>query len=334
MDCKELMERHRIENADEQRHVKEVAKTVLSYLSKKDIPLTPANYDEWFYVVCHAMREHHLLSEKNLSILYKKYRADLIKVIDGEKKEIKQISNNLRSVTQESNEILERFESNIGSHSELIDESIEAIDNHDAEKMEELRSKIESLEVENERLRRYIEKNRKRLEIVEAKFAETKKEADIDSLTKIFNRKRFDKDMEEFDLNCNTYSIIFLDVDDFKKINDTYGHAVGDKVLMEIGEILTHYLRRNTYAYRYGGEEFVVVLPEGDLNGAKVVAERLREVMENRAVKIDERSMITFTASFGASQKRQNEHFNEVLKRADEALYEAKRSGKNKIVVK
>ncbi|NPA65006.1 MAG: diguanylate cyclase [Epsilonproteobacteria bacterium] len=334
MSCKELMERHRIDNVDEFKKVQEIAKLAINFITKNRIPLTPANFDEWFYVVCKAIEDKHVLSEKNLRILYKKYHEDFISELDIEKKEIEEISISLKDVTTESNQILDTFDANIDHHSELINESIDAIDQRDVQKIEDLKKRIQALEEENRKLRAYLERNRKKLELVEAKFHETKKEADIDALTQVYNRKRLEKDVEEFDLNCSTYSVIFIDIDNFKKINDNFGHSVGDRVLQEVGEILRHYLRRNTYAYRYGGEEFVVVIPEGSIEVARIIANRLRDVMENRTIKLDDHTIINFTASFGAAQRRGNESFEEVLKRADEALYEAKRSGKNRVVLK
>ncbi len=328
------MEQNRLQNVGELKKVQQVAKLTISFITKHNIPLTPVNYDEWFYVICRALEDNHVLSENNLRILYQKYRQDFQSLEEVEKKEIKEVSQSLKEVTESSGTMLDSFDRAIEEHSGLIGESIEAIDAQDSEKMAQLRSKIESLEEENKKLKTYLEKNRRKLEAIEAKFAQTKKEADIDALTQVFNRQRFNMDIEKFEKSCDTYSVIFLDIDDFKKINDTFGHAVGDRVLKEVGEILTNYLRRNTYAYRYGGEEFVVVLPEGSLEAAKVVANRLKEVIENRAIKIDKHKMFNFTASFGATQKMENEQFEDVLKRADEALYEAKRSGKNRVVLK
>ncbi len=334
MDCKKIMELHRIEDRSESKKIKEIAKLTINFLNQNDIPFTPANYDEWFYVICRAKEERHLLTPANLKILYKKYRGDLLDEIDLEKKEMKEITKDLKDVTTQSNEILNRFEGNINEHSSVIDESITAIDEHNIPKMESLKERIKKLEMENNNLKFFLKKNRNRLNILEAKFNETKKEADVDALTKIFNRKRFDRDIEKFEKSCDTYSLIFIDIDHFKKINDTFGHQTGDKVLQELGEILTNYVRRNTYAYRYGGEEFVVVLPEGTKEAASVVANRLRKVIEQRTIHTEDGKIINFTASFGAAQKEPGESFKDVLKRADEALYEAKRKGRNRVVIK
>ncbi|MRI84091.1 MAG: hypothetical protein C6I00_06695 [Nitratiruptor sp.] len=334
INCKEILRQNRVQSPLQEEEIQKIAKLTINFLTKHNMPLTPINYDEWFYVICKAIHDRHVLSEKNLRVLYKKYRKELLEEIDHEYKEMKEISVGLKDVTQKSNEILDTFDSSIDQHSTLLGESLDALDRQDRGKIEELRRKIEQLEEENRRLRDYLETNKRRLEIIEAKFAETRREADLDPLTRVFNRKRFERDQREFERGCETYSVIFLDIDNFKKINDTYGHAIGDRVLQEVGEILTNYVRRNTYTYRYGGEEFVIVLPEGGLDAAKAVAERLRGVIENRAVVLDDQHSLHFTASFGAAQKRPGERFEDVLKRADAALYEAKRGGKNRVVLK
>jgi diguanylate cyclase len=334
MDCKKIMEQSIFFSEEEKKRVQEVAKFTINFMSRHDIPLTPLNYREWFYVICQIFEDNHILSEKNLRILYKKYKEDLLKLEELEKKEIREVSLTLQEVANSSGVILERIDKTITTHSGLIDDSIDAIDAQDTQKIKMLRAKIVALEEENKKLRECLKKNRQRLKKVERKLLETTQDAYIDPLTKVFNRKRFDEDIEKFDSSCKVYSVIFLDIDNFKQINDIYGHAVGDRVLKEVGEILRTYLRRNTYAYRYGGEEFVVVLPNEDIETAKIVAKRLQEVIEHRTVTIDGNKTINFTASFGVAQKREGERFEDVLKRADEALYEAKRSGKNRVVLK
>ena len=334
MKCKTIMEQNRLESEELEQKVLETAKLTINYLTKHKIPLTPINYDEWFYVMCKALEEQHIISEKNLRILYKKYIENFQSEEETKRRQARQISQELENVTKDSQEILSAFDTNIVQHSQILDESVSAIDKQDLQKISSLKSKIEELELENKKLKQYLDTNRAKLESIEAKFNKTKEEAQLDALTQVYNRKKFDHDLQMLDSEGIGYSMIFLDIDDFKKINDTFGHTIGDKVLKEVGEILRHYLRRNTFAYRYGGEEFVVVLPGGDINAAKVVAERLREVIEHRAIKIDDHRMINFTASFGAAQKEEGEAAINVLKRADEALYEAKRSGKNRVVTR
>ncbi|BCD68636.1 GGDEF domain-containing protein [Nitratiruptor sp. YY09-18] len=332
MDCKKLLLAKEIEGEGHNEFVAQIAKKTLSYLAKHKIPITPTNYQEWFFVICKALTENHHLSDKNLQILHDKYFKEDPLIEDIE--EIKELSVSLKSLAQGSEKALDKFEDNITAHSSYIDESIEAIDEQDKSKMAQLKDKIAHLEAENQKLKKFLEQNRKKLEFIEEKFVKQKQEAERDALTGLLNRRAFDIDIEKLhELNAS-YSILILDIDNFKKINDTYGHLVGDEILKVMGEILENYLRQNTKAYRYGGEEFVILLPNGDFKAAKIVGERLRDVIENRDYKVEQNGYIHFTASFGGTQRQEGDSVKDVIKRADEALYQAKKEGKNRVVIK
>ena len=122
------------------------------------------------------------------------------------------------------------------------------------------------------------------------------------------------------------------DIDYFKSVNDTYGHAVGDLVLKTVSRVIKNQLRDYDIAGRYGGEEFVVLLPHTKLDEAQMVAERLRKAVENKKIDISkilpDKGDINVTISLGVSQYKDNEFIQE----ADKALYEAKDSGRNKVV--
>ena len=331
MDCKKLLHTKEVAGEGHQQLVANIAKQTLAYLTKHHIPITPTNYEEWFFVVCQAIRENHLLSDKNLQVLHDKYFSSTPLIEDPE--EIKELSLNLKSLAKGSEKALDLFEDNLSAHAGYIDESIEAIEKRDEERMRELKSKIAELEKENDKLKKFLADNRKKLELIEEKFNEQKQEVERDALTGLYNRRAFDRDIKRLHEANIPYSIIIADIDNFKKINDTYGHLVGDEVLKIMGEVLHNYVRKNTKAYRYGGEEFVVLLPQGDAKAARIVAERLRDVVENKGYKVEQNGYIHFTASFGGTQRVANEEIKDVIERADKALYRAKKEGKNRVVI-
>jgi len=164
--------------------------------------------------------------------------------------------------------------------------------------------------------------------------------ASTDSLTNLYNRRYFSKVSEHIlDLakrEDEPVSLIMMDIDNFKAINDTYGHQVGDEVLITLSNRLRESQRKSDIVCRYGGEEFVVLLPNTMLDGAKVVAEKIREDIETIKLHTLDNKSISFTVSLGVSMVKIKEERNleVVLKKADDALYEAKRSGKNKVIVK
>lgn len=150
-----------------------------------------------------------------------------------------------------------------------------------------------------------------------------------DHLTKIYNRQKFDS-VSSYEIKRalrykHSLSLIMFDIDNFKNVNDTYGHDVGDKVLIALVDAVSDLLRESDTFARWGGEEFVVLLPETDLDLAVLKAEDLRKIIES--TKIDKVGNVT--CSFGVSVLSGLEDPEQLFKKADSALYLAKNSGKN-----
>jgi diguanylate cyclase (GGDEF)-like protein/PAS domain S-box-containing protein len=154
-----------------------------------------------------------------------------------------------------------------------------------------------------------------------------------DYLTDLANRRYFIEQAELELLRCERYegelSLIMLDIDFFKKINDTYGHNIGDLVLQKIADLSRTILRDIDIIGRIGGEEFAILLPETNIEDAIIVAERLRVEISNASV-ILENAEVTFTSSFGVVSASKS-NIDELLIKADKALYKAKESGRNKV---
>ncbi|ULQ58899.1 GGDEF domain-containing protein [Brucepastera parasyntrophica] len=152
-----------------------------------------------------------------------------------------------------------------------------------------------------------------------------------DSLTNIYNRQMFDRTFEKWiqaaDSNGSSFSIIMFDLDNFKMLNDSLGHLTGDRVLIDCVEIVRSNLREGDIFARWGGEEFMVLLPRSDLRQASDVAERLRAAIE---VYFNAKN-IQITASFGATQFRQGDTTDSIIMRVDDNLYSAKEAGKNTV---
>ena len=161
--------------------------------------------------------------------------------------------------------------------------------------------------------------------------------ASTDSMTKLYNRRYFTKisghTLDLVKREKENLSIIMLDIDNFKNVNDTYGHQVGDDIIIALSNKLIQNQRKSDVICRYGGEEFVILLPNTSEDGAKAVAQNIRKDVELLDVKVDLNKTLKFTISLGASEVDiENEKNIELaLKRADNALYEAKKSGKNRV---
>lgn len=154
-----------------------------------------------------------------------------------------------------------------------------------------------------------------------------------DSLTKIYNSRHFYDQLQKEMERCNRYqyvmSLMMMDIDDFKKYNDEYGHLEGDKVLERLGSIIKDSLRKVDSAYRYGGEEFTAILPQAPGEQAEAVAKRIMDNLGEEYFSPLPEKMLKVTLSIGIAEFIPGEDMKEFVKRADLNMYEAKHRGKN-----
>lgn len=157
------------------------------------------------------------------------------------------------------------------------------------------------------------------------------KMATTDPLTGISNRIRLDEKLLEFHLSYERtgriFSVIMIDLDYFKRVNDTYGHLVGDKTLVSLAKLLSDNIRHVDIVGRWGGEEFMIICPETTVEGGKQLAEKIKSVIET----YDFPHIHTLTCSFGISESCEGDRIETVVRRADSALYRAKEEGRNRI---
>ncbi|MEI6215471.1 MAG: diguanylate cyclase [Desulfuromonadales bacterium] len=165
--------------------------------------------------------------------------------------------------------------------------------------------------------------------------SELERLSSTDALTGLTNRRRFLESLENERRRIERYggslSLIMFDIDNFKKVNDNWGHAVGDAVLCEIARDAQLFLRRADSAARYGGEEFVLLLPETGLSGAVLIANRLRQLVADTVISHDLGPPISVTVSIGVASLEPDESCDELLVRADKAMYQAKNNGRNRV---
>lgn len=160
---------------------------------------------------------------------------------------------------------------------------------------------------------------------------ELKKLATTDNLTKLSNRAKFyeviDREVERFKRHGQPLSMLLFDIDDFKTINDTHGHNVGDEALKSLTRLVAAQLREIDYFVRWGGDEFIIVAPDTGIDKAAALAERARKVVEAHTFQTAGR----FTLTFSVTQFKAGDTVDSFLKRADRGLYRAKEAGKNRV---
>ena len=157
----------------------------------------------------------------------------------------------------------------------------------------------------------------------------------VDELTQLFNYRHFLNQLRMEVLRSDRYEVplclLFIDLDDFKKFNDSFGHIEGDRVLKRIGEVITRCIRQTDYPFRYGGEEFAILLPMTPLEGAVAIAERILCEFRNESFSPVSVNSVSVTVSIGVAQYNPPEDVQEFVSRADQCMYAAKKEGKNRI---
>lgn len=166
-----------------------------------------------------------------------------------------------------------------------------------------------------------------------------REDAMIDGLTGLANRRSFDSALTQYlaatASDMNGPSLLIADIDNFKRINDSYGHLFGDKVIRSIATILRDNVKGKDLAARYGGEEFVVILPETSLEGAQSLAEKIRKIIANCRIKRigSDETVANITISLGVASWLPGETEQQLIARADNALYQSKQQGRNRVTL-
>jgi diguanylate cyclase (GGDEF)-like protein len=170
------------------------------------------------------------------------------------------------------------------------------------------------------------------------RFSSIKNIAIYDTLTGLYNRRYFEEklgvDAQKSFYGGTPLSLVMVDIDYFKKVNDTFGHTEGDQVLCKISSLLKSSVRKKDTVARYGGEEFILILPEAGLEESFVIAERIRRLIESTPFEVGQ-AQVNLTVSMGISNfpSHRAKSKEELIRMADQALYDAKRGGRNKVFI-
>lgn len=209
---------------------------------------------------------------------------------------------------------------------------------------EQVRVIVSLLVAENERMRnasdtlgKRLEDSYKQIQSLRASLSQAQESVLKDPLTGAGNRRQFDVTMEKAISACaqnsTALSLIMCDIDHFKRVNDAYGHQVGDELIKMFARVIEAGVRETDTVIRYGGEEFAIILPMTDQDAARSIAERIRRQFESKRLTIREtnQKIGQLTASFGVAQYRAGDGVDSLVQRADTKLYDAKSSGRNRV---
>jgi diguanylate cyclase len=329
---------------------KALAEAALNAMATHNVAPTPQNYALWYAYVAKTkpdlergidtvIAQRKPFTEELSAELTKRYLADSDIPID-----MLETGGRLQSVIEQVRRFLDDQAGDIGNFGQTLDTFSSAIGRNQPPAAHQMRVLIADLITEtqvmaerNQTLETRLGKIAGEVNELRTNLEAVQREALTDALTGIPNRKFFDgrlkEAVREAVRNKEPMSLLLCDIDHFKRFNDTYGHQIGDQVLKLVARTLSECVKGRDTPARIGGEEFSIILPRTNLEQAVIVANQIRSAIVRRKIidKMTQDNYGDLTLSFGAAEYRPEEPISEIIRRADAALYHAKRAGRNRV---
>jgi diguanylate cyclase len=330
-------------------NAQEGAKKTLELLTQHSLPPTPENYSIWYHYVmgsnAEIVREINAIlanklvfSEDTSHYLYNKYINTSVT-----QRKIDDAANDTQKVLQAVSHMVQDFAGETKSYSKGVDEALTDISKNLEEGnvkniVQGLMETTKALKERGEQMNKKLEESQGEISQLRRNLQQVTLESQRDFLTGTYNRKTFEKFFEEYEgaaKQDNTeLCMIIIDVDHFKQFNDKYGHLIGDEVLKIVARSLTDSLKGRDIVARFGGEEFLVLLPDTPIDIAARVADNIRQTISAKELKRKDtgENYGTITVSMGIARYRHMaDTLPTLMKRADDALYRSKREGRNRV---
>ena len=324
----------------------EILRMALPLMSKFRIPVTPRNYAVWYEYAAgsnlilnqkidHLINTGAPINNEFVSALYAEYidtNHELNQLEKAQKifavlqESITNVLNVAVGKTTEYGITIDHYNNRIKADLDL--EQLQFLIN-------DMASTTKIMLKNNQDLMVDLNNTRSEVSALQEQLQEAKQQAKTDTLTELANRKSFFDELAELDhngtLQSGSHSLMMLDIDNFKKVNDSYGHLFGDKVIKTVAKVLKNNTKGKDIPARYGGEEFIAFLPDTNRAGALVVAEMIRKTIAGARIINPRNNQVisTVTVSIGITEFTPGDNIEAVIARADDALYCAKNAGRN-----
>ncbi len=317
----------------EKKLLADIVREEIKFLLRNQILPTPKDYERWFYIFCNLVANGQKLEDSVLMELYNSIYKEEIDLVN--------IKIDLKHATQILNDIIVELQKSLKESYEqasIKEQRITELQKKEAKEdfvtslLLELLMLVRDLKRQNEKFLKKVEAQQKVINELKSKLEIVEAEANLDPLTDLFNRRSLERALEEFFTLCKqskmTFSLILIDLDDFKYVNDNCGHHVGDLVLAKVAKVLRTNMRAKDIVGRWGGDEFVAIMPNTDLENAKKVLERIKSQLGKMEILAEGRR---FKVSISAGVVQCGENFQswlDMIKEADRLMYEDKNKKK------
>jgi diguanylate cyclase len=326
---------------------REYLRLALTHMSRFKVPFDPVNYSVWYEYVSGNNKElridldnamaksQSITPELNISLFEKYIVPDKKQIIEKIREELRKILENILKHVADAGGQLNNFGTVIKKFSQELKEDldIEAV----SKVVEGILYETKEIMQSGENLRERMQESADKVEKLSKNLEQIQEQATTDLLTGTKNRRylttAFYEEAHQADATESDLCLIIADIDHFKHINDTHGHLVGDKVLKRTADLIMNYVKVRDIVTRYGGDEFVILLPNTPLKGAVTFSEKLCAYFKNLNWKSKDKSQFIerIHLSIGVAQYRTGESLESIIQRADKALYKAKQDGRCRV---
>lgn len=316
-------------------------------MTKHNIPITPENYAVWYKYVSGANSDLNKTID-SICAKGKPFTPETNEILhrqfcsEGNESELKKLRIDLRQILLTILMQVADLTGQTHKYEKFISNSINTLSEDSS--IEDVKRVIGDLITETKTIGKFgksiqneLKETTKALDSLKHELEQAKIQAMVDFLTGIPNRKAFNETLGKYigesSPKSRTLSLLLIDIDHFKKFNDQFGHLIGDEVLRFVSKKIKEMVRGNDYVARFGGEEFVVILPQTSLSGAEVVAESIVKFFAHTKMKTvsTAKTIGAITLSIGVASCQGDESPEQLISKADQALYIAKNTGRNRV---
>jgi len=325
----------------------EYLRLALDHMGRFNIPVDPMNYTVWYEYVSgkneglqnainNLLNHEETITPQMSKELYKRYISDENKsTAENVRMETRRILAEILKQIMENGGDLTRYEGVLGNYLEQLSDNIGIQDIRRI--VDNIIAETKTMEESGSLLKKRLSRNTREIEALRKSLEKVKQQATTDVLTGLYNRRAFDTTLDiqakHATQTGQRLCLLMADIDHFKRINDNYGHLVGDNILRITAEMLKVCVKGKDIVARYGGDEFMILLPDTPLNGALTLAENIRSYFETTQIKRKDTGKIigTLTLSFGVALYDPEETIDTFIQRLDKAMYHSKENGRNRV---
>ncbi|MGN1394030.1 MAG: GGDEF domain-containing protein [Succinivibrionaceae bacterium] len=323
-------------------------KKVIPLMGKYRIPTTPEHYAVWYTYVSKTNSELNknldsilendaICSPTTSSELYENYIAN------DNQRNTNKLKKSLEAMILELTNTVDDTINDTSKFDNILNKNFNQLENYNENSLsiDDIMLLVNNIVTNSKNIKRSTKlfteklvKAQSEITRLKQELAKVKDDSTRDGLTQLLNRKSFDSELNQLINNGVNFALIMVDIDHFKVINDTYGHVIGDQALKGISKVLKDRIQNIGHVYRYGGEEISILLPNKSLSIAIKIADVCRTNIEKITIRDQKNntSLKCVTASFGVATFNNGETAEQIIKKADSQLYQAKKLGRNRVM--